>query len=169
MSQEKEAQFITPPNNLKNKVKYNTETSVDLEMLEKAEDMIAGMKDNYLDWVKEDLEKLQKAYDKAKSSMKKQDFQEVFEVAHDMKGQGGSFNYDLVTIVGNDLCRFIESVDEFSQSDSEIVKIHIDSIRLIVAKGLEGDGGEEGQQLLEAIKAVIDKYVGKPEEKMTGF
>lgn len=169
MSQEKEAQFITPPNNLKNKVKYNTETSVDLEMLEKAEDMIAGMKDNYLDWVKEDLEKLQKAYDKAKSSMKKQDFQEVFEVAHDMKVQGGSFNYDLVTIVGNDLCRFIESVDEFSQSDSEIVKIHIDSIRLIVAKGLEGDGGEEGQQLLEAIKAVIDKYVGKPEEKMTGF
>jgi HPt (histidine-containing phosphotransfer) domain-containing protein len=169
MTQDSDAQFITPPNNLKNKVKYNTNSSIDLEMLEKAEDLISGMKDNYLDWVREDMDKLQAAFNKAVKTMKKDDFQEVFEVSHDMKGQGGSFGYDLVTIVGNDLCRFIESVEEFSPNDATIVKIHIDTLRLIINNAMEGDGGEEGQKLLEGIKAVISKFVGEPENSVSGF
>lgn len=153
-------EFIQPPDTLKGKVQV-TEGGVDLDALEKAESLIAGLQDSYLEWVESDLEKLQVAYRavaEAAPEDRRKALNAVFEVAHDVKGQGGSFNYHLMTHIGNSLCRFIEALpDQVSKGQVEAVKVHIDSMRLVIAQRLEGDGGKAGSNLVRGLDAVINK------------
>jgi hypothetical protein len=42
-----------------------------------------------------------------------------------MKGQDGSFGYDLMAILGNDICRFIESEERAGKVDLEVTYLYI--------------------------------------------
>jgi len=103
-------EIINPPNALNQKVGTGGAGAVDMEALERAEQVIFGMTGSYLNWVAEDLQKIDTAYVvlKAADGDRKAELNGVFQVAHDIKGQGGSFGYDLITAIGNELCRFIE-------------------------------------------------------------
>ncbi|WP_404384069.1 phosphorelay protein [Caenispirillum salinarum] len=153
-------EFIQPPDTLKDKVDV-TAGGVDLDALEKAEALIAGLQGDYLSWVEGDLEKLQEFYKAAETADpadRREKLRDVFSVAHDVKGQGGSFNYHLMTTIANQLCRFIEKLPEqVSKGQMEVVKVHIDALRLVIAQRLEGDGGRAGSNLVRGLDAVINK------------
>ncbi len=157
---DQEVEIIPSPINLRDKVKEIDE-EVNIALLQRAEKAIKAMSNDYVDWVQEDMKKLQVAFDKTKriksSSELKPIFGEVFEIAHDMKGQGGSFDYNLITIIGDSLCRFIEKKKEFTSADIEVVEVHVNSIRLVIMNGMKGDGGEVGKKILQGLNAVVSK------------
>ena len=153
------AQVIKPPQTLQSKVEKGGPGAVDLDALAKAEDVIANLADDYLDWVKEDLAKMEKAFETLKSGEGdvKKNLDDVFQIAHDMKGQGGSFGYDLMTATGDHLCRLVEKMDKVGPREIGMIRVHIDAMRVIITKGLKGDGGDEGRQLLMGLTLVGDK------------
>lgn len=155
-------EIITPPNTLKNKVSFSP-NGVDLDMLEKAEQIIASLQGNYLEWVVEDLNKLQAHYDRAMADPgnRAQAVADIFHVAHDVKGQGGSFGYHLMTAIGNQLCRFVENLPEAGPAELDVIKLHIDAMRLIIAERLEGTGGTAGERMVAGLQAVIAKVSKK--------
>lgn len=155
-------EIITPPNTLKNKVSFST-NGVDLDMLDKAEQIIASLQGNYLEWVVEDLNKLQAHYDRAlaEPDNRQQAMADIFHVAHDVKGQGGSFGYHLMTAIGNQLCRFVENLPDCGPAELDVIKIHIDAMRLIIAQRLEGEGGVAGERMMAGLQAVIAKVSKK--------
>jgi len=155
-----EVNIIKPPDTLRAKVKKGGPDAVDVAALDRAEDVIASMADNYLEWVEEDLGKIQAAYETLQDNLDNQaDHKEkIFQIAHDMKGQGGSFGYDLITILGNDLCRFIETHEsDLSPVDQKVIKLYIDTMRIVITKRMSGDGGKEGKQVLMGLAAVVEK------------
>lgn len=133
--------------------------AVDLDALAKAEDVIANLADDYLDWVQEDLKRLEAAYEQLKSGEDdvKKGLDNIFQISHDMKGQGGSFGYDLMTATGDHLCRLVEKMDKAGSRELNMIRVHIDAMRVIITKGLKGDGGNEGRQLLMGLTLVGDK------------
>ena len=153
------AQVINPPQTLQSKVDKGGPGAVDLEALAKAEDVIANLADDYLNWVAEDLVRLETAYDQLKAGEgdTKELLDGVFQIAHDMKGQGGSFGYDLMTAIGDQLCRLVEKMETVGPRELKMVRVHIDAMRVIITKGLKGDGGAEGKQLLMGLTLVGDK------------
>lgn len=161
MAENKDAEFIQPPNSLKSKVGPGS-AGIDMKVLEQAEQVIANLQDNYLEWVVEDLKALQAAYVDLSDTAPGQHqaaLEEVFRIGHDIKGQGGSFGYELMTAVGNSLCRFIEDLGEDAPSrpEIEVIKVHIDTLRYVIAERVEGDGGDQGQRLLKGLDAVKAK------------
>ncbi|WNJ98245.1 Hpt domain-containing protein [Thalassospiraceae bacterium LMO-JJ14] len=154
-----EMEIINPPNTLKSKVREGGPGAVDLATLERAENVIAGMADSYLEWVQEDLVRIEAAYKKlaAAAAPRKEEADMVFQVAHDIKGQGGSFGYDLMTLIANELCRLIERQEEFGDAEVQAVKVHIDAMKLVIQNRMKGDGGTNGQALVEGIRQVGDK------------
>lgn len=135
MSDEK-VQIINPPNAVKAKVKVGGPGAVDVATLERAEQAIAAMGDQYLDWVQEDLGKIDAAFValKAATGDRAQEVDDVFQVSHDMKGQGGSFGYDLITAIGNQLCRMIEKVDTVGDAEVNAIEVHIGAMKLVIAQ-----------------------------------
>lgn len=154
-------EIINPPNTLKQKVGIGGSGAVDLEALERAEQVILDMTDNYLEWVAEDLKKIEAAYQKLAdaSGDRKKEMDAIFQISHDIKGQGGSFGYDLMTAIGNELCRLIERIDKVGLNEVQAVKIHIDSMKLIIAQDMKGNGGKPGQKILASLHQVCEKLV----------
>lgn len=143
-------EIIRPPQTIQSKVEKGGPGAVDLAALERAEDVIESLADDYLEWVAEDLQALEKAFEALKSGdgSDKKRLNAVFEISHDMKGQGGSFGFDLVTSIGDHLCRLVEKFDKVGPREIDMVRVHIDALRVVVKKQLKGDGGKEGRELL---------------------
>ena len=158
---EDKLEVINPPNTLKEKVGTGGPGAVDLEALQRAEEVIAGMTDSYLDWVVEDLKKIDKAYARlaAATGDRKEELEGVFHVSHDIKGQGGSFGYDLMTAIGNELCRLIEKTEKVGPQEVEAVKLHIDSMKLVIGQDMKGPGGKAGEEMLAGLQKICDKLV----------
>ena len=157
------AEIIEVPNPLKTKVSYGPD-GVDAAMLEKAEAMIANLQGDFVVWVQDDLKKLQQFFDTASGQPEAERalaMKEVFGVLHDMKGQGGSFGYPLVTSISNTLCRFMESITNYGPQEMEAILIHINTLRLIVAERLSGDGGIKGEKLVKGLELVLHKFAPK--------
>jgi len=161
MSEEK-VEIINPPNAVKAKVKVGGPGAVDATTLAKAEQAIAAMSDRYLDWVQDDIAKIDKAYADlaAASEDHQEELDRVFQVSHDMKGQGGSFGYDLVTAIANQLCRMIEKMDGSGRSELEAIRVHIDAIKLVISQRITGDGGKIGDQIMAGLEKVVQKILG---------
>lgn len=127
---------------------------IDPETLARAQAMIASMRDDYLTWAQEDLTALFAALDALDGNTgdPAATKAEVFRVAHDMKGQGGSFGFALITIVGNGLCRFLEKTgDPLTANQRATVRAHAESLRHILAERIEGDGGEAEAAMLDRL------------------
>lgn len=158
---EDKLEVINPPNTLKQKVGTGGPGAVDLEALQRAEEVITGMTDSYLNWVAEDLKKIDAAYTKLANAQGdgKKEMEGVFQVSHDIKGQGGSFGYDLMTAIGNELCRLIEKIDTPGPGEIEAIKVHIDAMKLVIGEDMKGQGGKTGEKMLSGLQQVCDKLV----------
>jgi chemotaxis protein histidine kinase CheA len=153
-------EIINPPNLLKSKVKSGGPGAVDAETLDRAEAAIADMTDQYLEWVEQDLKRIEEAYAGLRDASPDNipaELQKVFQVSHDIKGQGGSFGYDLMTSVGNYLCRLIEYADPQNPKLVDAIGVHIDTLKLVIAQRIKGDGGEAGHLMLKGLQQIFDK------------
>ena len=119
------------------------------------------MGDQYLDWVQEDLGKIDAAFValKAATGDRAQEVDDVFQVSHDMKGQGGSFGYDLITAIGNQLCRMIEKVDTVGDAEVNAIEVHIGAMKLVIAQKMTGNGGQAGDQIMLGLEKVMEKIL----------
>jgi hypothetical protein len=82
---------------------------------------------------------------------------ELYGVAHNIKGQGSSFGYPLVTRIGHSLCVLTRSEREFKDSDLDVVQAHLDALRLILTKDIKGEGGELGAKLAKRLEDMVEK------------
>lgn len=153
------AQIIRPPQTLQGKVEKGGPGAVNLDALAKAEAVIANLADDYLDWVREDFVRLEAAYDVLVSGEgdDEANLEALFQIAHDMKGQGGSFGYDLMTAIGDHMCRLLEKVDKAGPLEIQMIRLHIDAMRVVITKELKHDGGAEGRKLMMGLALVGDK------------
>ena len=124
----------------------------------KAMAVLDDLAKEYVVWVQQDLKNLEDTYLKACEAVggerEKIIRETLFRVAHDMKGQGATFGYDLVTDIGNHLCRYIERQETFDKPEMEAIEIHIKALRQIIDSKLIGDGGNQGQDLKAKVETL---------------
>jgi len=157
-----DVEVIYPPDTLRKKTEGGP-TTVDSAALERAERAIASLADQYLPQVEQDLERLRTALAALKDNPADwlSHSAAVFQVAHDIKGQGGSFNYPLMTIIGNSLCRFIERAASGSPAVIQVIGLHADALTLVIAQRMTGDGGAAGARLLRGLELVAGKVADR--------
>ena len=78
-----------------------------------------------------------------------------------MKGQGGTFGYQLITDFAEGLYNFTSTGAGLSDSHVEIIKAHIDAMRVVIRERIDGDGGEIGSELKKGLEASVAKYGGR--------
>lgn len=152
-------QMITPPHPIKMKVSGGGGPSP--EMLAKAEAAISKMSDDYPTWAADDVSKLGKmikAVDPASPDAKEK-LEECFRMAHDMRGQGGSFGYPLMTRIANSLCRFIEALPQIDKGGLAICSAHVDAMHAVIGNRVSGTGGEIGGQIAAGLETAVQKYM----------
>ena len=82
---------------------------------------------------------------------------EIYGIAHNLKGQGSSFGYPLITRIGQSLCQLTRPQRAFTDADLGIVQGHLDAIRLILAKEIKGAGGDVGDKLAARLETLVTR------------
>ncbi len=128
------------------------------DLISAADAAVAKLKAGYLDWLKEDIAKLREALAAATAEPadRKRHLDRAYAVSHDVKGQGGTFGFDLVTSLGQSLCDFIKSGKAETEAGLGVVEAHIAAIETIAREEIEGDGGNEGRTLLDRLAGLIE-------------
>ncbi len=152
----KTAKFTTPPRSLANKVKKSGGLSAEkavLRALNAAEDLI----DSYQGWAIDDLTKLWRAYESSADDAHGPDeIAQMFEIAHGIRGEGGSFGFPLISTICDSLCKLLEGKKRLGAVELEIVKVHILAMRAVFNQGLKGSQPQldgELRQLLVLLRA----------------
>ena len=86
-----------------------------------------------------------------------QQFQAINLLAHELRGQGGTFGYPLISTFGKMLYDITGAGCRKEDTAVEIVKSHMDVMRAVIRDKVAGDGGEIGRALLQSLKAAVDK------------
>lgn len=77
----------------------------------------------------------------------------LYELARDLQSVGGSFDYGLLTTIGEAMCRTIRDEDLPSErSLQRRLAAYAAALDAIIRIDLKGDGGNDGQELLSVLR-----------------
>ncbi|MGK2285876.1 Hpt domain-containing protein [Pedomonas sp. V897] len=133
---------------------------LDEQALEAAQRIFEQMAEDYPDWVNGQLNTLYELHRRCVDSPEQRRalFEQITALAHDLKGQGGTFGYPLVTAFATSLNRFSAIRQDITDNHVEIIKAHIDAMRAVIRDRIKGDGGKIGTALQRGLEQVIEKY-----------
>lgn len=153
----KKAEKIIPPRRLAEKVRKSGGPSPEkaiLRALNAAEDLI----DSYQGWAVDDLTELWKTFNESTSSKDaEKQIERMFEIAHGIRGEGGSFDFPLISIIGDSLCKFLEGRKKMSATDKEAIKVHILAMRAVFRQGLKGEQPGMERDLRQLLALLRDR------------
>lgn len=150
-------QMITPPNKLKAKV--GPGKGIDSKMLERAQALVDSMAGDFEMRAVDEASHILTLADMAESDDGEECVVDIFRIGHELKGQGGTFGYPLISKIGGSLCRYIESVADHKRVDLGIVRAHALALRAVASNKITGDGGPVEKQVLGELNRLLAKKI----------
>jgi len=115
---------------------------------------IDAMKGDYIDQLQNDLANLKAIWASVEvESPDETVLDNLFDMAHNLKGQAGTFGYDLVTSIAASLCDLLRS-DRTNPNKMNAVGQHINVLGRVIEKNIVGSGGEIGVKIVKALQAL---------------
>lgn len=130
------------------------EASDDFEsMIARAEAAVEGLRDTYREQLAEDIASLCALWTRIESEgIDQAKLDELHSIAHNIKGQGGSFGYTLVTDIGASFCDYLRGGPRMAPQELAVVSMHIRVLKNVSDNNIFGDGGETGARLIEKLR-----------------
>ena len=125
------------------------------KVLARAEAAVADLAKDYGRWALADVKKARAALASAVDDPagRHQHVEAIFRVAHDLKGQGASFGFPLITKIGHSLCTLTrDRMLDYQAKHLDLAKAHVDAIELVLTKNITGDGGKVGAELVARLE-----------------
>lgn len=153
MADRPDVQIIKPPNTLLKAKTGRGQVKPDPKAIRRAEAAIEKVGKDFPKWAQGDLDEMDKALAVARKNPEQQEdyIMRIFRTSMDLKGQGGSFGYTLISEIGDSLKKFTESRKEASPRDVEIIAAHVNAMRVVMVENIKGDGGETGRAIVNGL------------------
>jgi CheY-like chemotaxis protein len=160
--------YFQLPNRLREKVMglgKSGPMKIDPEVLKAAEGQLDRMETDYSDWVRGTVKQLVEAYDKAMADDRQRAamISQINRISHDLRGQGTTFGYPLITVFGNSLFDCTTKIDKVPDKLLEFVKAHLDGITAVIRERIKGNGGPIGTELVESLERARERLANTVE------
>jgi len=153
--------YFRLPNSLKEKAGgggFTGGAEISKDLLEEAEQSLERAALDFSTWALDYVKKLSNLCVEAleaEGGARAKYFAEINLLALELRGQGGTFGYPLISTFGKML--YDATIEGCREDDNavEIVKAHIDAMGAVLREKVAGDGGEVGRALLASLKKAI--------------
>ena len=156
--------YFRPANNLREKLGPNAlrgQIYFDPLVLQAAERRIQELVGDYSTWVNKYLESMEESLEALTNGTGNPSahIRNINQIAHELRGQGGVFDYPLITAFGKTLYEATNDIAaEITDNRLKLMEAHIDALRLVFSKQIKGNGGEVGLALMKDIERAVHKY-----------
>lgn len=143
-----EIEIFHPKNKLIKKIDPVDEDAA----IQKANEAIRALEGDFVEFWKKDVERLIgliPGYVDDPTAEKKKI---IYGIAHDLKGQGTTMNYDLISLVGGKFCQYLNGIDDPTPRDHDVLAILANFMKTILVNNIVGDGGKTGRRILAEMK-----------------
>jgi len=146
--------------NLKDKVQITgSGDEIDYEAIARAEKAIEELSVEFDGWLSEEVTRLLAARTALHDSGPSDDtFEELYRAAHDLKGEGDTFGYPLVTEIAALLCKLLEAADDRAQLPMTLVDNHVDAIHIIMRDKIKEPDHDTSRAVIERLGEVVEDY-----------
>lgn len=124
----------------------------------RARSAIDKLKASYLDdWLPASLDELERTLKLALSNpdLAGEHLQMAYRLAHDMKGQGGTFGYSLISDIGGALCGLTYGREEATTSEIQAMLAHVSAARAVANDHLEDPESEGAVEVMGALQSAV--------------
>jgi hypothetical protein len=135
---------------------------IDPSLLQQAEQQLDRMEEDYSDWVRGSIQQLYEAHRAGKALDPRKrliPIQTINKIAHDLRGQGSTFGYPLITVFGRSLYECTLDISEASDQLFEFIRTHIDGINAVIREKIKGEGGQMGKDLITSLERARDRLM----------
>lgn len=147
---------IDVPNALKEKV---AGAGMNTDLLRHAENAVVGLHDEYEQRLEDEIGQFEADFDAMRKSGDLEP-KRLFALAHELRGEAGSYGYPLISRSADALCKLLEKRTALSPADVGIVDAHVRAFRTVLKRRIKGDGGEAGQRLVDRLEAIVAEALG---------
>jgi hypothetical protein len=135
------------------------------EAIQKGEKALTALKEEYNIWLLADIKMLEEqiTHYSQENAHKINIRKKITTTIHDIRSQGSTFGYPLVTSIAHSFCRLLEETKEDLELPSELFFLHLNSLKLVTEKNIDGDGGDAAKILLKSLDVMVDKYLQNPD------
>ena len=154
MSQQNSGQLIQPANALRLKVGGGGRLgAIDPAAIAKAEAALMSLASNFSQWLADEITKLETARANVRAvGMTVETMENLYLRAHDLKGLGTTYGYQLITRIAGSLCRMIDDKEKRTTAPLELVDAHIDAIKAAVRDDIKSDEHPVGRILVQELE-----------------
>lgn len=156
---ESDAEFITPPNNLKNKVGSG---GISEEFLQKSQDFIENNSIDFKPYAIKYIDKINGILELSKGTKNEESKKEYLEeISHNimqLKANGSMFGYQAITKTADTILNFVEQANNINNDLYQIIEGHNSCVSLILNKELKGDDMKQINILTKELNEAIDRY-----------
>ena len=154
------ARVFTPPNLLRAKIGNKPGPNLN-QIVAKAEASLIELQEDYEVWIRDDLKTLRDAVVSLRKEMDPIVLERVKIISHEIKGQGATYGYPLLTIVGDLLYIFIERDADVAERHLDLIDAHVDFMALILSEKIDDQGGLQVQGILVGLQDAAKKAHGE--------
>lgn len=150
-------QYIKPKQSLTAKV--GRLPTFDAGALARAEAALNTLSGQFDDWMQSEVEKLVAARDDAKANdWSQESFATLFTRAHDIKGLGATYKYEIASQLANSLCRTLEARPFNPQAAiTRLASAHVEAIRACVRDGVRDASHPLAAALLKELSVQVSE------------
>lgn len=159
------AEFIMPPNIIKAKVGSG---GLNDSILDRAQQLLESNTVDFSPLAEIYLKNMMQGIESAKQELLKNeaitDESKISQILYpcvQLKANGGMFHFPLVTRAADRFVQFMEVVERVDMESLEIALAFHTAIRVIVASRIKGDGGTQGNALIEELNNACMRYFEK--------
>lgn len=161
MSQQNSGQLIKPNNALKLRLGGGRLASIDPAAIARAEAALKSLSSNFGQWLADEITKLEAARQLVKTQgITPESMENLYLRAHDLKGLGTTYGYQLITRIAGSLCRMIDDKEKRAATPLELVDAHIDAIKAAVRDDIKSDEHPVGRVLVVELERRVTEMRG---------
>ena len=154
-------QYITPPSSLQDKVLKKDGEAVEPDF-DAMDDIVQKLAKEFVKRLPQELKSIQDDLESLKAQPDNTDQRSaLFRRVHDLKGQAGTYDYWMITVIGNDLCRFIEHAETVTPPHLQVMEYHVQAMTRVMDQKMTGKAPDGAQKMVDTLHTLVGQVLQK--------
>jgi hypothetical protein len=130
--------------------------NINSDTIRRAEEAVGRLSDQYRGWVRGDIEKLRKCLEDASAGGEARidAYKVIRQIAHDMRGQGTTFGYPLVTRIAQSISHILKNRSADDDNDATL-DAHINAVERIIEENVADPTSSAAAAIIGSLELAI--------------